>query len=87
MKIATSSTDLTKSRSGVHNWDNSCEISFKCLKFAIIQAPILICTDCRKPFGGHVEASKIAVGCILSKLNKPGEIKRSHFPKKLSPTE
>lgn len=49
-KTATTWTDHAKRWSRVHNWNDSCDKAFECLKSALIYAPILVCPDWGKPF-------------------------------------
>ena len=61
-EISAPMTDLTKKNMGIGKWGKKCDEAFQRLKELISQAPIIVAPDWRKPFGGHFDASKLAVG-------------------------
>ena len=60
----------------VFEWTEECEVSFQKLREALINAPILRAPNWNKIFHVHVDASKFAIGCVLT---QPGEHKMN-FP-------
>ena len=54
------------------NWTNEQERSFVALKESLTQAPILLFPDYAKTFYLYTDASNIALGSILSQLEKQG---------------
>lgn len=67
-QIAAPLTNLLKKlESGANpNWTEECESTFKLLKEKLSTAPILIPPNWDKPFHVYVDASNIALGCVLS---------------------
>ena len=86
--IAAPLTNLTKKEMGIGKWNEKCDEAFQKLKDAIVQAPILVAPDWKKPFRGHVDASQLAVGGTLTQLDRNGKDRVvSFFSKKLTSTE
>ncbi len=71
--IATPLTNLTKKGEGIHKWDIKCDEVFESLKRAITSAPILVSSDWKKPFRGHIDASNTAVRGPLTQLDESGK--------------
>ena len=86
--MAASITNLTKKGEGIQKCDVKCDEAFESLKKAIASAPILESPDWEKPFQGHIDASSLAVGGILTLLDDSGMDRViAFFSKKLSPAE
>ena len=47
-------------------WDKACEEAFLTLKHKLLSAPILVLPNWTEPFYVYVDASLIALGCVLS---------------------
>ena len=60
----------------VFEWTEDCETSFQKLKTALVSAPILRAPKWDEVFHVHIDASALAIGCILA---QPGE-KNMDFP-------
>ena len=87
-EIAAPLTNLTKKDKGIDKWDDKCAQAFASLKEAIIRAPILVSPDWKKPFRGHVDASRLAAGVKLTQLDENGRDRViAFYSKKLSPAE
>ena len=81
-------TNLTKKGIGIDKSDSDCDAAFEKLKNPITQSPILVAPDWKKPFRGHVDASQLAVGGTLTKLDDDGRDRViAFYSKKLSLTE
>ena len=52
------------------NWIEECHISFKKLKGKLVKAPILKFPNWSTKFHVHIDASRIAIGAILT---QPGD--------------
>lgn len=86
--IAAQLTGLTRKEVGSTKWDDSGNDAFKVLKNAITTAPVLSAPNRKKPFMFHVDASKLAVGGIITQKDDVGrETVVVHFPRTLSPPE
>ena len=86
--IAAPLTNLTRKEQGIHKWDAKCDQAFEELKAAITSPPILVAPDWENKFGGHVDASQLAVGGTLTQPDDSGNDKViAYFSKKLSPEE
>ena len=82
-------TDLTKKAlPDKVNWKEDCERSFKTLKAALCQQPILKSPNFDKKFILQTDASDIGVGAVLSQLDDGGrDCPLSYFSRKLLPRE
>lgn len=52
-------------------WNNSCENAFNDLKKAITSPPVLAFPDFNETFVVHTDASNVAVGSVISQLDRP----------------
>ena len=87
-KIASPLTALTRKRSGIHKWNDTCTNAFRTLKKALVTAPVLVSPDWSKPFRCHVDASQEAVGGTLTQLDTEGsERVVAYYSRKLSDSE
>ena len=74
---------LCKSRK--FEWLPACQTAFEALKQLLMQAPILLVTDYRKPFKLFVDASEIGVGALCVQLGSDGiDHPIAYFSKKLN---
>ena len=77
---------LTKKEKEFH-WDESCQKSFLSLKEALISAPVLIMPNFELDFHVWPDASKVALGGILTQLVDDCHHPIAYLSKKLSDTE
>lgn len=80
--------DLTRKDKGMGAQDEECDHSFKKLKEALMNAPVLVAPNWEKSFMLHVDASQFAVGGTLTQEDGEGRIRViAYTSKKLSPAE
>jgi RNase H-like domain found in reverse transcriptase len=87
-EIAVPLTNLTKKNLSIGKWDSKCEQAFAELKHAVTSAPVLRSPDWKKPFRRHIDASQLAVGGTLTRMDEDDlEHPFAFYLKKLSPAE
>jgi hypothetical protein len=72
--------DTVKKKDKYFYWTEEAEKSFRVLKKKIKEQPILVLPDFGKTFQVRCDASRIAIGAVLSQDNRP----TSYFSKKLN---
>jgi hypothetical protein len=70
--IARPLNDLTK-KDQKFEWTKECQEAFDCLKKKITEEPVLIIPDHSKPFQIEYDASKVATGAVLTRLDSNGD--------------
>ena len=87
--LAVPLTDLTKkSMPDSVVWTAECEASFKSLKRALCQSPVLRSPDFKRQFILQTDASDRGVGAVLSQMGEDGkEQSVAYFSRKLLPRE
>lgn len=69
-------------------WDVECEEAFTFLKSKLITPPVMAFPNFQKPFILHTDAANVAVGSVLSQLERDGSEKVvAYASHKLSPNE
>ncbi len=80
--IAEPLTEMTKKNRSISNWSETCTESFNTLKTALISAPILRHVDWSLPFRGHVDASQVSIGGVVTQVVDEKEHAIAYFSKK-----
>ena len=79
--------DLTK-KDRKFKWTTDCQAAFELLKKKFTEQPVLMMPDHLKPFQIESDASKVATGAVLTKMDGNGNRHPCAFlSKTLSPTE
>jgi hypothetical protein len=68
-------------------WSNDCEGAFAALKHAVCSAPVLAFPTSNDPFVLHTDASKYAVGAVLSQRQSTGTKVIAYYSRKLHDPE
>jgi transposase InsO family protein len=84
--IAKPLTRLT-SKKLAKDWDDECNEAFKKLKESLVSAPVLGYPDPALPYVLDTDASKWAVGAVLSQVQEGRERVIAYFSKTFSPAE
>jgi hypothetical protein len=69
--ISTTMMDTVKKRHKSFHWTTEAEKSFNMLKRKITEQPVLVLPDFQKTFQVKCDASRFAIGAVLSQENKP----------------
>ena len=69
------------------NWSTECQDSFRCLKSALVKAPVLQYPDPSKPFILDTDASSMGIGGVLSQIHDGVERVVAYFSRTLTAPE
>ncbi len=84
-EVAAPLTDITKKSKGLEKWRDH---GFESLKKSVNFASILVSPDLQKTFRGHIDASQLAVGGILTEPDEDGRYRViAYFSKRLRAAE
>lgn len=81
-------TRMTQKGSGIHALDDAAAAEFRDLKSALVNAPVLVPSNWKKPFRVHIDASQTAVGSTLTQLDaSDGERAIAYMSRRLTAAE
>ena len=85
-KLALPLSELTKDNVAF-KWSEDCESSFKILKNALVEAPVLAAPNLQLPFELHTDASGLAVAGVLMQMHNGSLQPVAYFSRKLKGAE